>query len=75
MSDHTYDFAIIGSGSAGAIIAARLTENPNINVVVAKHRLTKEYIHIEDVVWGRWTDAECSDCGDVLTAKKGNEVS
>lgn len=44
-------------------------------IAVAKHRLTKEYIHIEDVARGRWADAECSDCGELLTAKKGNEVS
>jgi len=32
------------------------------------NELTKEYIHIEDVARGRWADAECSDCGEVLTA-------
>ena len=37
-------------------------------IAVAKHRLTKEYIHLEDVARGRWADAECSDCGEVLTA-------
>ena len=41
-------------------------------IAVAKHRLTKEYIHIEDVARGRWADAECSDCGEVLIAKISN---
>ena len=41
-------------------------------IVVAKHRLTKGHIHLEDVVWGRWADAECSHCGEVLTAKISN---
>ena len=29
-----YDFLVVGSGTAGAILAARLTENPNIKVLV-----------------------------------------
>lgn len=47
MSDATemateYDFAIIGGGTAGLVVAARLTENPQVQVLVleaGKNRL------------------------------------
>ena len=30
----SYDFVIIGGGTSGAVVAARLTENPNIRVLL-----------------------------------------
>lgn len=33
-TSHQYDYVVIGGGTAGCVVAARLTENPNITVGV-----------------------------------------
>lgn len=47
MKNQTFDYVIVGAGSAGCVLASRLTENPNISVCLleAGKKDTSAFIH------------------------------
>lgn len=48
MADTTFDYIVVGGGSAGCVLAARLSENPQYRVCLVEsgHRDSDPYIHI-----------------------------
>ena len=54
MAEKTYDYVIVGAGSAGCVLAHRLTEDPDINVLIleAGGWDRDPWIHIP-LGWGR----------------------
>lgn len=83
MSKPTYDYVIVGGGSAGCIIAARLSEDPHVNVLLleAGGRDTHPFISIPLGIgkiterrmfdWGYDSEPEPSLGGRRVEARRG----
>ncbi|KAL6689946.1 alcohol oxidase [Trichoderma pleuroticola] len=65
LESHQYDFVIIGGGTAGLVLASRLTENPNTHVLVLEagtHKPDDPKINIPALFTQLYEDPEYDWC-------------
>jgi choline dehydrogenase-like flavoprotein len=64
-----YDFIIIGGGTAGLVLAARLTENPQLQIVVIEagaNRLSDPRITTPGLALSTWSNSEFDWCFETV---------
>ena len=85
MSVETYDYVIVGAGSAGCVLAARLSEDPDVSVLLVEAGPpdTKENIHVPaafgsllktDVDWDYATAPEDGCNGRMMYLPRGKTL-
>src|ERR1700744_6574975 len=79
----TFDYVVVGAGSAGCVMAARLSEDPNVSVLLleaggeaSKYHLKMPVAFLKAVMdpavnWGYWTEPEPHMNGRRLPLPRG----
>lgn len=83
MNSHSVDYVIVGAGTAGCVLAARLTEDPHCSVMLieAGERDQHPYIHVpagfvrllahKTITWGYKTVADAATAGREILFPRG----
>ena len=83
VSGSEFDFVIVGSGSAGSIMAARLSEDPSVRVALLEFGGSDRSIFVQmptalsipmtkdQFNWGYWSDPEPGLDGRVMDCPRG----
>ena len=76
VSDQTYDFLIVGGGTAGSVLAARLSEDPRVRVLLleaggspsplASVPVMTASLQMSTYDWGHLTTPQSASCGAMV---------